>query len=65
MTVTCPTCGGDGEIEPERGRGRCSVASCGDGVEFLVDHPQRGNIEVCGWHAENIEAAGGEVVGVA
>jgi hypothetical protein len=37
----------------------CEVARCGCGVVFTVDHPQRGELGVCDYHARQIREAFG------
>lgn len=43
----------------------CYLLGCGNGPEYTVQHPDHGQIDVCGTHAENIVEIGGEVVELA
>jgi len=35
----------------------CSLVGCGHGSEFEVDHPYRGVLRVCSYHARTIDVA--------
>lgn len=41
---------------------RCNLLSCGEPADSTVEHPERGPMDVCRWHARQIRRIGGEVI---
>lgn len=41
---------------------RCSLLSCGEPADRTVEHPDRGTMDVCSWHARQIDRIGGTVM---
>ena len=43
--------------QPQPASARCEIVRCGGGIDFTVEHPQRGPVDVCGYHARQIDDA--------